>query len=247
MTHLREEMYDAYTSVHLDVQRLASDAQREGGRRRRRSRGLAALGSTFAVLAAVGLGTWTTTTVVGGPLTVREGSSASGTAATTPLTGVEALTATLAWVVPNGVVLEPSTMNYEPDRDGSPNARGGVEFAPSAGAATGNVTVSYAPAKAGDVERYAQCHDNLDDCDVVTLADGSPVLTYAVRRSTRPWDEGPDTLFAAQRVVNGNVVSVAADSPDVHSGAGPDDPVLTKDQLVDVIGQPEWSRLLPVP
>ena len=42
MTHLREEMYDAYASLHVDVDRLATQAQVEGGRLRRRHRRLAA-------------------------------------------------------------------------------------------------------------------------------------------------------------------------------------------------------------
>ena len=37
MTHLREEMYDAYASMHVDLERLVTQAQAEGGRVRRRN------------------------------------------------------------------------------------------------------------------------------------------------------------------------------------------------------------------
>ena len=79
MTHLREEMDDTYASMDVDLERLAAQAQVQGGRLRRRNRRLSVAGSTLAVVAAVGLGAWTTSTLVEGAATVREGSTASGT------------------------------------------------------------------------------------------------------------------------------------------------------------------------
>ena len=251
MTHLREEMDDTYASMDVDLERLAAQAQVQGGRLRRRNRRLSVAGSTLAVVAAVGLGAWTTSTLVEGAATVREGSTASGTTWETPLTGVEALTATLTRVAPAGVVTDdlPTGMTYEPNRDGSPNALGGVEFAPSAGAASGGVIVNYWPVRAGDLQRNTHCHDDVADCEVVTLPDGTVVLTYVVNDPQVPSaGRGPAMLVAAHRVVNGNVVSLGAGSPyDAGADARADDAVLTRDQLVDVISQPEWSRLIPVP
>jgi hypothetical protein len=73
------------------------------------------------------------------------------------------------------------------------------------------------------------------------------VLSYVVDDSAAPsgW-QGPAPFFAAHRVVNGNVVALAASSP-YDTGASGENPVLTRDQLVDVSSQPEWSRLIPVP
>ena len=164
--------------------------------------------------------------------------------------GMEALEAAMARVAPDGVVSdqEPVGMNYEPNRDGSPNALGSADLALSGGASAGGVTVTYSPVKAGDDERYSQCHALLTDCKVFTLDDGSTVLTYSLERSLVPWNQGPAEAVAAHRVVNGNVVSLLASSPyDVEAGASlGDDAVLTRDQLVDVISQPEWSELKPL-
>ena len=51
-------------------------------------------------------------------------------------------------------------------------------------------------------------------------------------------DNGP--AIAAHRIVNGAVVTLMASAP----GKGTD-PVLTRDQLVDLISQPEWADLKP--
>ena len=72
MTHLREEMYDAYASMHVDLERLATQAEVEGGRLRRRSRRRAAV-STLVLLAVVGIGAWASSSVVGRVSTVSEG------------------------------------------------------------------------------------------------------------------------------------------------------------------------------
>jgi hypothetical protein len=248
MTYLRDEMYDTYASLHVDLDRLATQAQLEGGRLRRRNRGLAAAWSTLAVLVAVGLGAWATNNLAAGVPTVREGSPAGGPSAATLLTGVDVLTATLARVAPRGVVSHASEMNYETGREGSPNALGDVTFAPSAGAAPATVLVNYWPAETGDVELHSQCHDSLVDCTASRLPDGSVVLSYAVEGSDLPWVGGSSSGLAAHRVVDGTVVTIAASAPrEVGSGASGQSAVLTRDQLVDLISQPEWHRLLPVP
>ena len=179
---------------------------------------------------------------------MSEGAPAGGTTAGVRLTGVAALSAALARVAPTGVVSHSSGMSYEPNRDGSPNALATVSFAPSAGAEPGDVGVNYWPAEGGDAEFYAQCHDDLADCETTMLPDGSVVLTYAVRGSGFPYGQGSSTGMAVHRVVGGVVVTVAADAPrHDDSGATGKDAVLTRDQLVDLISQPEWSRLLPIP
>ena len=141
---------------------------------------------------------------------------------------------------PTGVVSDPSRMNYEPNRDGSPNALGGLTFAPSAAAPSASVGVNYWPAKAGDLQLHSQCNGMVADCETSTLPDGSVVVTYVVPPLTfvPGGDNGP--AIAAHRIVNGAVVTLMASAP----GKGTD-PVLTRDQLVDLISQPEWADLKP--
>ena len=158
----------------------------------------------------------------------------------TAVSGIAALEAAVSRVVPEGVVSDPSRMNYEPNRDGSPNALGGLTFAPSAAAPSASVGVNYWPAKAGDLQLHSQCNGMVADCETSTLPDGSVVVTYVVPPLTfvPGGDNGP--AIAAHRIVNGAVVTLMASAP----GKGTD-PVLTRDQLVDLISQPEWADLKP--
>ena len=158
-----------------------------------------------------------------------------------PASGIDALAAALSRVTPEGVVSDLSKMNYEPNRDGSPNALGSLTFAPSAGAASASVGVNYWPVKAGDQQLHSQCNGMVADCETSTLPDGSIVVTYVIPpvNFAPGLDNGP--AIAAHRIVNGAVVTLIASAP----GKGTD-PVLTRDQLVDLISQPEWADLKPV-
>jgi hypothetical protein len=155
-----------------------------------------------------------------------------------PVSGIGALEAALSRVAPEGVVSDPSKMNYEPSRDGWPNAWGSLTFASSEGAASATVGVNYWPAKEGDAELYSQCMGLVDDCEMSTLPDGSVVITYVIAPLTfvPGQDNGP--AIAAHRIVNGTVVALMATAP----GKGTD-PVLTRAQLEDLISQPEWADL----
>ena len=158
-----------------------------------------------------------------------------------PASGIDVLTTALSRVTPEGVVSDLSRMNYEPNRDGSPNALGSLTFAPSAGAASASVGVNYWPVKAGDQQLHSQCNGMVADCETSTLPDGSIVVTYVIPpvNFAPGLDNGP--AIAAHRIVNGAVVTLIASAP----GKGTD-PVLTRDQLVDLISQPEWADLKPV-
>ena len=219
-------------------------------RRPREWRMLGLTGAALAVIAVVGAATAnqalaedtegaTRPTVSAAASDKTNGSEDKPTVRTT-VSGIAALEAALSRVVPTGVVSDPSRMNYEPNRDGSPNALGGLTFAPSAAAPSASVGVNYWPAKAGDLQLHSQCNGMVADCETSTLPDGSVVVTYVVPPLTfvPGGDIGP--AIAAHRIVNGAVVTLAASAP----GKGTD-PVLTRDQLVDLISQPEWADLKP--
>ena len=132
-------------------------------------------------------------------------------------------------------------MNYEPNRDGSANALGYAEFAPSAGADSGGLIVTYRPTKPGDVQLYEQCQPLLTECETLTLPDGSVVVTHVLGPpfdGVPGQDQGP--AVAAYRIVGDNVVALLAGAPGKDTDA-----VLTRDQLVDVISGPEWANLKP--
>jgi hypothetical protein len=239
MTNLRDEMDDAFASMHVDLDRLGAHAAAEGGRLRRRNRLAVLGGGTLALLVVVGLGVWTTSVLVA-PEKGRT-SLTAGPVALGLLTGTEALTVTLARVAPAGVVSRISEMTHEPARGGSTNAYGSVRFAPSVDAASSEVMVSYQRARGEDLERNSRCQPQLPDCQISALPDGSVVLTYAISQVRYlPGLEGSG--WAAHRVVDGTVVALAATAPDQHA-----DPVLSRDQLLTLISQPEWSRLTALP
>jgi hypothetical protein len=162
-----------------------------------------------------------------------------GPSADKPQDAIAVLEHGLSEVAPDAVVSEASKVSYEPNRDGSPNAFGHLELAPTAAAESSEVMVTYSSTKPGDLERYTHCqYAPLTDCQVVELTDGSLVITYVVAGA--PWVPDQGGLVAAHRIVEGNVVALSATAP--HSDS---EPVLTRDQLVALISQPEWADLEP--
>jgi hypothetical protein len=225
-------------------------------RRPRGWRRLGLTGAALAVIAVVGAATANQALAEETQGATRPTMSAAATEATdttkgsedkprvkTGVSGIAALEAALSQVVPTGVVADPSAMNYEPSRDGWPNAFGHLTFAPSPGAASSEATVTYWPVKPGDAELHSQCQGLMDDCETLTLPDGSVVLSYVVSGPGVAPGMGASTLIAVHRVVGDNVVSLAAGSPEVEPGAPAADPVLTRDQLIELISGSEWAEL----
>lgn len=125
-----------------------------------------------------------------------------------------------------------------------PEAVGAVlDYAPAAGAAAGQVSVSYLQgeefAYAGGAAAYVSSCDNfgdsdVSDCEVSTLADGSTLRTYGIHLDL---DGGTWEILVAERLVDGNVISVQSQAPRADDADGTvlaADAVLTTAQIGDI-------------
>ena len=92
----------------------------------------------------------------------------------------------------------------------------------------------------GDLQTHSQCNGLIADCETSTLPDGSVVVSYVVPPNDLlpELDNGP--TLAAHRIVGDTVVTMMAQAP--GSGA---DPVLTREEIVELISQSEWALLQP--
>ena len=160
------------------------------------------------------------------------------------MSGLEALQAALAEVVPGGSTSDLIGMNKQHSGDGTPYARGALTF--GSGEAASDVEVTYDPAVPGDKESIAQCEGDQSNCEVTTLADGSVMEAYGISfGGGKPGETG--TNLVAVRVVDGYIVSLWVQVPVDERGKVLDpETVLTRDQLQQVLSQPVWADLEPL-
>jgi hypothetical protein len=91
----------------------------------------------------------------------------------------------------------------------------------------------------------------MHDCQVSTLADGSQLITYATQSESNDGDPAGFRTVNAKRVVGDLVLWVWAgngvDSPDLHGSRLPNlpKPVLSTDQVQQLVSQPWWGTSLP--
>jgi hypothetical protein len=253
MNHLREQMDAGYGSHQPDLADLADRARNQGARLRRRQRRLTIAGGALAVLAAFGAGPALDGVVGhrGEASDVRSQGFASAPHFPAPVPAMDALTAAIARVVPDGTISDTQPLTtYEGDA-GDPYAKGALKFAAPGAAGAGWVSLNVFSAPE-DISGFGDCgqYGGYPNCEVSTLEDGSLLVTWDV-----PVWNGPSeskrlgTSVAGVLVSNGMVVSVDARIPFADEKdkepLSPDAP-LTTAQLREVLSQPEWTNLLPL-
>jgi hypothetical protein len=112
-------------------------------------------------------------------------------------------------------------------------SRGGLHIKLAGGTKSSLVDVEYWNAAAGEKARHQDC-DDVVNCDILTLPDGSPMRIYDV-----PVGHGRANI-SASRLVNGVSVVVFVGVPP-HGGPT----VVSRKQLVDLLSQPVWGHLDP--
>jgi hypothetical protein len=140
--------------------------------------------------------------------------------------GLQAFQTAAAEVLPGATISDLSGMSGEKE-----GGKGGLDLTPADGTKSSPVQVTYFNAPAGDKASFQDC-DNQFNCDILTLPDGSPMQVFDV-----PFAPGRANLSVA-RLVNGVEVGVWVGVP-----AGGDHPVVTRQQLVDLLSQPVWGAL----
>jgi hypothetical protein len=225
MTELREQMHRDYESAYVDLDALAGHAQRHGGRARRRRRLTMALGA-FAALAVLGAGAYTV--LPGGEQTVRDTTGfAAAPAEQAPLTVPEALAAAVTRVLPGSTVAEAQELE-------SPEGFGenwSVQYTAADGS-TELIQFSYGEKLPSSLAPASDCPGARKNCETFTLPDGSEVQMW-------------DSAFGGDADA-GRIVGAARSFDEAGLGIYPLTTSLTRDQLREIISQPEFANLVPV-
>ncbi|MGY2876786.1 hypothetical protein ACVW00_003976 [Marmoricola sp. URHA0025 HA25] len=261
-TNLRAAMAEAVAPTHPDTDQLVSSARRRGmGIRRRRQ----ALG-TFGVAAALGLAVLAPSVVAGDHGRHATDAMQVGTTAvafdaqdTRPVTGRSAAAALLYAV---GLTAQGNGTDFRSAVD-NPRANGPYvesytlfRFTPAGSDTSGEVAVNVQPNFAGDPNdpkpgdhttlADAQCQSWMQRCTFTRLDDGSKLTTYDDTSSHG--SAGIRRVAALYRPDGVRVVASASNGFDVtelDEKIARDEPVLTTDQLVAIVGQPWWGAELP--
>ena len=255
MIDLRQSLHDSLDDQHTDSAAIVALARVQGTRLRRRRRTAAVLaGGAVAVLAVVGLGTWTFGGLAGGtvageasPATSPEAVATISTAST--LTGLEALEAALARVAPGGRVTKVAEMRDYEGRSADAYAKGALAFASDEDVMSSVIEVEYSLATTQSAAQVEECGTQLH-CRVAPLADGSVLQTYEIALGGKGAFQGSaagGTNLAAALLTGDVVVSVWVQVPvDAKGQVLSPETTLTMNQLSQVMAQPEWARLAPL-
>ena len=246
MTDLRQRLHSTLDGQHTDLALLASQAQSQGSRLRRRRR-LAAAGRSLAVLAFLAARVVTASGLLPGDpdeVTVLAG-PASSTPAPERLTGLEALDAALDTVVPGTRTTDVTGMKESDDPQGDPYAEGALTFTTASGSAGSVIEVTYYPAHPRAEHPWGECDGSQPNCQVINLPDGSTLQTYDIPITRGGKVAG--TNLGAARLVDGYIVSLWVQVPVAEKGGVfGTTTALTRAQLTDVLSQPEWGQLVPL-
>jgi hypothetical protein len=259
-TSLREAMAEAVAPEIPDTDRLVSSARRQGLGIRRRRQALGGVG----VAAALALAVATPLTIVDdhGTRPAAIASTKVGTSPasfdsgdTRPVTGRSAAAALLYAV---GLTATGEATAFRGAVDTGPYAEAYTifRFTPSGSETGGEVAINVQPNFAGDPNDPkpgdhttlddARCQSWMQRCTFTRLADGSRLTTYADTSS-----HGSDGIrrVAALYRTDGVRVLVSAsngfDVTELDEKIVSAEPVLTTDQLVDIVTQPWWGPRLP--
>jgi hypothetical protein len=255
-TKLRTAMAEAVAPEIPDTEHLVSSARRQGLGIRRRRQALAGVG----VAATLGLAVVAPNLVAGanggrsGGLQVATAPASFDSQDTRPLTGRSAAAA-LFYAV--GLTAAGEGTDFRGAADDGPAGAGAYtifRFTPSGSTAAGEVAVNIDPpfiddndAKPGDTspEHPGACQSFMTDCVTTRLADGSRLTTYDDLSSH---GSGIRRVAELLRPIGVRVLASASNGSDVtelDEQITRAEPVLTTDQLVDVVTQPWWGLRLP--
>jgi hypothetical protein len=158
--------------------------------------------------------------------------------------GLDVLSAALERVSPGGSV---SVIRAEKTwRDvGRPYAMVTLKFTPAGATAGSEILLQYKAAVDGSKEAIEECDGSQHRCEVFSLPNGS-----AMQISDTPFRDkvtGDGTNRIASLYLDGTVVTLWAQVPTSESGKTlAPRPVLTRDELKDVLSQPGWADLKTV-
>ena len=158
--------------------------------------------------------------------------------------GLDVLSAALERVSPGGSV---SVIRAEKTwRDvGRPYAMVTLKFTPAGATAGSEILLQYKAAVDGSKEAVEDCDGSQPHCEVLMLANGG-----VMQISDTPFHDkvnGDGTNQIAALYIDGTVVTLWAQVPTNETGKGLDArPVLTRDEVKDVLSQPGWADLKPV-
>ncbi len=258
MTSLRELMHETVDHEHANLVRLASRARTRGTSLRRRRR-VAAAGASLGVLAVAATGLVMAGVLPGAPRPAEVAAPADPTPPVPSSTwapdspGCTDLRADLRYTsVPEaGKALKDAVLSLA---DGSATVidsarasatchaaaavRASIAFAPADGSSAGRVSVSYDPevstvSGVRGRDYVSTCYDEMRDCQITTLADGSVLRTYRAQLSLA---DGDWALLVADRLADDYVISVHAQWPRGEEA------VLTAEELAELS-----TVLTPVP
>lgn len=257
-TKLRAAMAEAVAPTHPDTDHLVAISRRRGlGIRRRRQ----ALGSV-GVAAALGLAVLAPSVVAGDHGAHSTDAMRVGTAPATidthdtrPVTGRSAAAALLYAV---GLTAEGEATDFRAATDTGPYTEAYTIFryTPSGSETSGEVAINVQPNFNGDPNdpkpgdhttvADARCQSWMQRCTFTRLDDGSRLTTYddgstygsgGIRRVAALYR--PDGVRVLASASNGRDVT------ELDEKIARTEPVLTTDQLVEIVSQPWWGPELP--
>jgi hypothetical protein len=256
-TKLRTAMAEAVAPENPDTDHLVAAARRRGLGIRRRRQALAGVGIAAALALAVAA-----PTVVAGDhgrnstdaMQVATSPASFDSQDTRPLTGRSAAAALFYAVGLTAAGEGTDFRGASAVGPAGPEAYTIFRFTPSGSTTAGEVAVNIDPpvvddvAKPGDTSREhpGACQSFMTDCVSTRLADGSRLTTYDDLSS-----HGAGIRRVAE-LLRPNGVRVLAsatngyDVTELDEQISRDEPVLTTDQLVDVVTQPWWGLRLPM-
>jgi len=245
---LHEHMSDAVADVHTNTETLTRTARDRGGRIRRQRR----LG-TIGGVAAVGILAFGIATAIPGndPAPSQEPFASGGPAApegeTVPIDGRSTTAALRAAVLE---VMDGDTTAYagQDDDGGLEGTYGVFELTPASGGGPGVVglNIQHASMLEGDP---IKCRHWMFDCTIQDLPGGALLRTYSEPPEQTTNGDGQRVVaeyFSIQRDLR--VVASATNGFDLSGDAWDvtrEEPVLSIDQLVEVVTQEWWDFRLP--
>jgi hypothetical protein len=240
MTTLRDLMQQTLQHDHADMVRLTCKARSHGRTMRRRRRALTACSCLLLVAGVVG-------GAASGQLKrdPEDRTQVADTPGSVPSRdGLEALESAIAEVAPNITIADVTELITSIDQDGK-YSKAGLTVRRVGADAGSHVSLTYFPFDPPASPRQL-CNEASSDltCDVDALPDGSFLLTYqlhAGQGGNKSW------VYDAVRYVGGYAygidVTAAVNRQDTYLDP---DPLLTKDQVIDIMSQPVWTKVSPL-
>ena len=150
----------------------------------------------------------------------------------------EVLQAAVTEALPGATVTDVHGWRIPADEHNPETVGAYLDLVPSAGAPAGSVSVFFRKGGSGSLsaQEYVEwCTDEVDDCQVSTLPDGTVVKSYSSVMVDTP--TGPWTLYRVERLVDGVVIRLNASAGRADDEGGSvlaPHPPLTMQQLIDV-------------